>query len=76
MAEIKFSRHAKRRGDLYGISESLVLAIIGEKELSAGVHEIVKNVEGFTYPLKVVVAVENDIMTIITTYPLKKGRRP
>jgi len=29
---------------------------------------------GFKYPIKIVVAVENDIMTVITNYPLKKGR--
>jgi hypothetical protein len=32
-------------------------------------------VEGFKYPLKVVAAVENDIITIVTNYPLKKGRK-
>jgi len=28
----------------------------------------------FKYPIKIVFAVENDIVTVITNYPLKKGR--
>jgi hypothetical protein len=32
-------------------------------------------VEGFKYPLKIVVAVEDDVITIVTNYPLKKGRK-
>jgi len=35
----------------------------------------VEDVKGFKYPLKGVVAVENDIITIVTSYPLKKGRK-
>jgi hypothetical protein len=44
------------------------------KLLEPGVHEIVERVEGMSLPLKVVVAVEGDTMTVITNYPLKKGR--
>ncbi len=74
--EIKFSRHARRRAALYKIPESTVLALLGGRLLPPGVHEIVAKVEGFRYPLKVVVAVEGDTMTVITNYPLKKGRTP
>jgi len=28
------------------------------------------------YPLKLVVTVEDDIITVITNYPLKKGLKP
>jgi len=43
--------------------------------LQPGIHEIVEQIEGFKYPLKLVVAVEDDGITIITCYPLKKGRK-
>ncbi len=71
---IKFSRHARRRAKLYKISESSVEKIIKDLDLNEGEHEVIKNVSGFRYPLKIVVAVEGDIMTVITNYPLKKGR--
>jgi hypothetical protein len=62
--EIKFSRHAKRRGKLYKISEPTVLKVLEGKELTHGTHEIIENVEGFKYPLKIVVTVEDDIITV------------
>ncbi len=74
--EIKFSRHARRRADLYKIPQSTVLALLEGRLLHPGIHEIVEKVEGFRHPLKVVVAVEGDRMTVITNYPLKKGRTP
>jgi len=74
--EIRFSRHAKRRADLYGIPQSIMLTILKEKELPPGTHEIIQTVEGFKYPLKLVVAVENDIITVITNHLLKKGLKP
>jgi hypothetical protein len=73
--QIKFSRHARRRADLYKISQSTVLAILEGKMLRPGIHEIIEKVEEFKYPLKLVVAVEDDMITVITNYPLKKGRR-
>ena len=74
--EIKFSRHAKRRAKLYKIPESTILEILeGEgKELSPGVHEIIESVGGFKYSLKIIIAVEDDLITIVTNYPLKRGR--
>jgi hypothetical protein len=74
--QIKFSRHARRRAALYKIPELTVLTLLKEKLLPSGFHEIVEKVKGFKYPLKVVVAVKDDIITVITTYPLKKGRKP
>lgn len=74
--KIKFSRHAKRRAELYNISESVILRVLENKDLSyQGIHEIVEDIEGFKYPLKIVLAIENDIITVITNYPLKKGRK-
>ena len=73
--KIKISRHAKRRAKLYSIPESVIIEILKGKELSQGVHEIIETVEGFKYPLKIVVTVEDDTITVITNYPLKKGRK-
>jgi len=73
--EIKFSRHAKRRGKLYKIPEVTILKILEGKKITLGNQEIIENVAGFKYPLKIVVSVEDDIITVITTYPLKKGRK-
>jgi len=71
---IKFSRHAKRRAKLYGIPESLVTDILAKMHLRLGEHEIIKDV-GQKYPLKIVAFVERDLITVITNYPLKKGRK-
>ncbi|MDO8142212.1 MAG: hypothetical protein Q6358_11990 [Candidatus Brocadiales bacterium] len=63
--KIKFSRHAKRRAKLYNIQESTILNILQNIELSQGTHEIIENVEGFEYPLKIIIAVETDIITLL-----------
>ena len=73
--KIKFSRHAKRRAKLYGISETIITDILTNMNLHQGEHEIIKNVSGFKCPLKVVVSVEEDLITVVTNYPLKKGRK-
>jgi hypothetical protein len=64
---------SKRRGKLYKISEDIIIKMLEGKELNHGNQEIIAVVEGFTYPLKVVVNVGSDIITVITNYPLKKG---
>lgn len=71
--EIKFSRHARRRTKLYNISESVIEGILTDLDLENGKHEVIIDVSGFKYPIKLVVAVENNIVTVITSYPLKKG---
>jgi hypothetical protein len=73
--EIIFSRHAKRRAKLYEIPESKIIEILEGKELSQGTCEVIESVEGFKYPLKIVVTVAYDIITVKTNYPLKKGRK-
>ncbi len=70
---IKFSRHSKRRAALYKIPESAVERILAVLELADGEHVLVSDISGFKYPIKIVVAVENEVMTVITSYPLKKG---
>jgi len=72
---IIFSRHAKRRAKLYGIPEATVESILRRQELSEGEHEIVSDVPGFKYPIKIVVSVENRIVTVVTNYPLKRGKK-
>ena len=74
---IKFSRHAKRRAKLYKIPESTIEEILMGIELGNGEHELIRDIPGFKYPIKIIIYVEteNDIMTVITNYPMKKGRR-
>jgi hypothetical protein len=73
--EIKFSRNAKRRTKLYKIPESAILKVLEGKKLTHGNQEVMENIEGFNYPLKIVVLVKDDIITVITNYLLKKGRK-
>ncbi|MFA4916799.1 MAG: hypothetical protein WC560_09030 [Syntrophales bacterium] len=72
--KIKFSRHAKRRASLYKIPESIISTILTGMNLRQGEHEIIRDVTGFQYPLKIVVSIAGDTATVITNYPLKKGR--
>lgn len=73
--QIRFSRHAKRRADLYKIPEATILKILEGKVLNRGNHEIIESAEGFRHPLKIVASVTDDIITVITAYPLRKGRK-
>jgi hypothetical protein len=72
---IRFSRHARRRAKLYEIPENEIKAILEIQELSEGEHEIIEVISGFKYPIKIVFKVESNVMTIITNYPLKKGKK-
>ena len=45
------------------------------EDLDNGEHEFIKNISGFKFPIKLKVVVVEDAATIITNYPLKKGRR-
>jgi len=71
--EIVFSRHAKRRLKLYGISELTIREILAEPDFAEGNHEITCVVTGVKHPIKAVFSLERDILTVITAYPLKKG---
>ncbi len=73
--KVEFSRHAKRRAKLYKIPESSVIRILEGMQLSQGEHEVIEDVIGFELPLKIAVAVKSEIVTVITNYPLKKGRK-
>jgi hypothetical protein len=71
--KIILSRHANRRAKLYKIPESVISDMLTTLNLDPGEHEIIRDVAGFQYPLKIVVCVEGDIATVVTNYPLKKG---
>lgn len=70
-----FSRHARRRLKLYNITESIIFEILKDLNLSDGEHELIRNISGFVYPIKIVVSVEDNDIIVITSYPLKKGRK-
>lgn len=69
---IRFSRHAKRRAKLYNIPEPTVEQLITEAKLTDADHEIIADVPGFAYPLKIVASLDGGVVTVITNYPLKK----
>ena len=79
--KIQFSRHARRRMKLYNLSEGNVSSVIlnhnPELDFPEGKQEIIseKVLSGHGYPIKVVLLVEKDCITVITAYPLKKGLR-
>ncbi len=73
IVKIKFSRHAKRRAKLYKLAETTLQEIVQQAQLEDGQQEIIRHVPGLTYPLKIIVSREDQLVTIITAYPLKKG---
>lgn len=70
---IRFSRHARRRAKLYGIPEAAVEQLVAEAMLTTGENVILGQVPGISYPVKVVAALEGNVVTVVTSYPLKKG---
>ncbi len=72
---IKFSRHAKRRTKLYKIPENAITRIVETANLDAEEYELIKDIPGFKFPIKIVVAVEGEVVTVVTAYPLKKERK-
>lgn len=78
---IIFSRHAKRRIQLYKIEEKDVHEsiedYIARGGLPSGKHEVInKNLSNkYGYPLKIVFSKENDKIIIVTAYPLRKERK-
>ena len=73
--KIEFSRHAKRRAKLYRISRTTIESILAASDLEDGEHELIQEIPGFKYPIKIAVAVESNMMTVVTNYPLKRGIR-
>jgi hypothetical protein len=77
--DIKFSRHAKRRMKLYGISEEDVLNVLrnGRRETSEDGKQIFLHDinEKFKYPVKVIAAHGDKGFVIISTYPFIKRKK-
>lgn len=78
--DIVFSRHARRRMALYGISRAdVVRALKGGTAQTApqGRKEVTDHrmTEKYGYPLKVVYTEESKQLTVVTAYPLKKERK-
>lgn len=78
---IKFSRYAKRRMKLYGIDEQDVVDSVRNHLNRVGTestkYEVVDDgrTKKYKFPLKSVFTLESDVVTIITTYPLKGKRK-
>lgn len=72
--EIKFSRHARRRMQLYKILQEDVINTI--KDFMANNRSVSgkKEIVNKELSLKIVFSVERDKIVVITAYPLKKGR--
>ena len=71
--KIIFSRHAKRRMKLYGISEKEVIKLLDFTRKMNGTF-VTRSMPGFKYPIKVVFKEENEDIVVVTAYPLKRGR--
>jgi hypothetical protein len=54
----------------------MITEAISEATLQDGQQEILKTIPGMSYPLKIIVSRENDRVTVITNYPLKKRVSP
>jgi hypothetical protein len=78
---IEFSRHARRRMSLYGITEETIRTIIKNKISESGAvdgkNEIVDKgmASQFGYPIKVVFTCERNEIVVVTAYPLKRERK-
>jgi len=79
MMNIVFSRHARRRLNLYKIDSIDLLSKLNKILINyrPGKYEILlhelKN--KYKYPVKIVFEVKVNKIIIITVYPLKKGRK-
>ena len=72
--QVRISRHARRRAALYKIAVPEIEAVMRARDFSPGVSEILVTLQGIAYPVKVVVAADGGVATVVTCYPLKKGR--
>lgn len=74
MMQIFLSRHARRRAQLYNIPESTIVSILEKEIPTLHAGEIIEKVSDYNYPLKIVFVQEDDAITEITVYSLKKGK--
>lgn len=79
---IEYSRHARRRMQLYNISEEDVSSIIEQKSPGFAVqqekHEIISDnvFSDHGYPIKIVFTCEEEKIVVISAYPLKRRAKP
>jgi hypothetical protein len=76
LLNIKFSRHAKRRIKLYEIDYETINNIITKgiiKDLGSKRFSAILEVKKFKYPIKIVYIKEENEITIITCYPIKRS---
>ena len=59
---------------LYHISEDIVSELL-KNITGTGKQIVIKEVSGFKYPLKVVCDIAESLITVITVYPLKRGKK-
>ncbi len=71
--DIKISRHAKRRIKLYNIPEEKIKQIITEAQPGRGKQVVIKEIVGYSYPVKIIFEVFDKKIIVITCYPLKRG---
>lgn len=82
MKNIEYSRHARRRMQLYNISNEDVSSIIEQNSLGFAVQQekneiISDNIFSESgYPIKIVFTREREKIVIITAYPLKRRAKP
>ena len=78
--EIEFSRHSRRRIALYNIDEKdvrhIINSVIMDKRLVSGKYEEVNYdlKSKYGYPLKIAFVIEDDGVTVLSVYPLKKEK--
>ena len=71
--EIRFSRHAKRREKLYKIPEQSITDLLKGLILPEGKHQLIRNLADFILPIKIVITIKSNVVTIVACYPLKKA---
>lgn len=71
--DVKLSRHAKRRAKLYKISEKTIIEALQNQEVPEGKNTLICKLNDVEFPVKIIYLMKNEMVTIITNYPLKKG---
>jgi hypothetical protein len=75
--KIEFSRHAKRRAKLYNIPKSTIEKLLLGSDLADGEYELIRDIPGFKYPVKIVFSVEIERNSItVNQLSLKERKNP
>lgn len=74
--DIRFSRHSKRRMNLYDLKEDDILSIVTENESEWEIGKrfiiIYYSMNKYELPIKVVGVRQEECIMIVTVYPLKQ----